>query len=70
MLLQQGPKGPPKLSSKNHLKLETPTDTEIFHSCNHNKWLPYQIVGGETVKNVQIDPKTTEIWSTRLNVTL
>ena len=30
----------------------------------HLKLLPYQIPGGKTVKNVQIDPQTTEIWST------
>ena len=29
---------------------------------NHKKWLPYQIVGGKTVKNVHIEPQTTEIW--------
>ena len=23
-----------------------------FHSCNNRKWLPYQILGGKTVKNV------------------
>ena len=27
------------------------------------KWLPYQIVGGKTVKNVQKGPQITEIWS-------
>ena len=32
------------------------TDTGHFHSCNHKKWLPYQILGGKIVKNVQIDP--------------
>ncbi len=25
----------------------------------HIQWRPYQIIGGETVKNVQIDPRTT-----------
>ena len=35
----------------------------------HQKRLPYQIQGDKTVKNVQIDP-LTEIWSTKLNVTL
>ncbi len=28
------------------------TDTGHFHSCNHQKWLPYQIIGDKTVKNV------------------
>ena len=32
-------------------------DTGHFHFCNHQKWLPYQILGGKTVKNVQIDPQ-------------
>ncbi len=34
-----------------------------FHSSNPQKWLPYQILGGKTVNNVQI-------WSTKPNVTL
>ena len=29
----------------------------------NQKSLPYQILGGKTVKNAQIDPQTTEIWS-------
>ncbi len=29
-----------------------PTDTGQFHSSNHQKWLPYEIVGGKAVKNV------------------
>ena len=41
-----------------------------FHYCNHKKWLPLQIRGAKTVKNVQIDPQTTEIWPKQLNVTL
>jgi len=28
----------------------------------HHKWLPYQILDGKAVRNVQIDPQTTEIW--------
>ena len=31
-------------------------------------WLPYQILYGKPVKNVQIDPQTTEIWTKKLNV--
>ncbi len=34
---------------------------------NYHKWLPYQILGGKTVKNVQISPQTTEIWPKWLN---
>ncbi len=30
----------------------------------------YQILGSKTVKNVKIDPQTTEIWLIKLNVTL
>ncbi len=28
-----------------------------FHSCNHQKWLLYQIQGDKTINNVQIDPQ-------------
>ncbi len=42
----------------------------FFHSSNQLKYLPYQILGGKTVKYVQFDPKTMEIWSTELIVTL
>ena len=37
---------------------------------NLQKWLPYQILGVKTVKNVQINPQTTGIWSTDLLITL
>ncbi len=47
-----------------------PTDTGHFHSSNHQKRLPYQILGGKTVGDVQIDPQATEIWSEKLNMTL
>ena len=40
-----------------------------FHSFNQRKWLPYKILGGKPVKNVKIDPQTTEIWSKKLNKT-
>ncbi len=33
----------------------------------HQKWLLYQILVGKTVKNVQIDPQTMEIWKKKLN---
>ena len=32
------------------------------------KWRSYQILGGKTVKKVQIDPQTMEIWTKKLNV--
>ena len=35
-----------------------------------SQWLPYQILGGKTVNRVEMDPQTTEIWSTDLNVPL
>ena len=41
-----------------------------FYSSYHHKWLSYQILGSKTVKNVQIDPQTTEIWLKWLFVTL
>ncbi len=28
---------------------------------DHQKWLPYQILGGKTLNNVQIDRKTTDM---------
>ena len=30
--------------------------------CNHQQWLFYQILGGKTAKNIQIDLQTKEIW--------
>ena len=48
--------GPQKLSSLKSLKIQdTPTDTVHFHSSNHQKWLPSQIL-------------TTEISSKKQNV--
>ncbi len=46
-----------------------PTDTEHFHSFNHQKWLTFQILGGKPVKNVQIDPNTAEECCKKLTVT-
>ena len=37
---------------------------------NHQKGFPYQIIGGKTVENVQINQQTIVIWSIDLNVTL
>ena len=36
----------------------------------HQKWLSYEILGDKTIKHVQIDPQTTDIWSKKLNLTL
>ncbi len=44
--------------------------TEAFHSSNHHQWPTYQILCGKTVKNVQFDPQTTEIWPKELFVML
>ncbi len=44
-------------------KAKNTTKAHLFHSSNHHKWLPYQILGGKTKKNVQIDSQTTDIWS-------
>ena len=27
---------------------------------------PYQILGGKAVKNIQIDPQTTELWLNKI----
>ena len=35
-------------------KLNRTTKAQHFHSSNHHKWLPYQILSGKTVKNVKI----------------
>ncbi len=32
------------------------------------KWLPHKVLGGKTVKNVQIVPETTEILPKKLKV--
>ncbi len=41
------------------------TEAQLFHSSNHHKWIPYQILGSKTVKNVQIGQQTTEIYPKR-----
>ncbi len=48
--------------SKDYLKFKTILKT-------NQKWFFfYQTLGVKTVKNVQIDPQTTEIWTKMLNV--
>ncbi len=54
---------------KSPFGLKTMSKGQAFHSSNHHKWLSYQILGGKTVQNVQIDPQTTEIWPKQLIVT-
>ena len=59
------------LKSQQQQKSEPPgTDTGYFHSSNHLKLIPYQILGGKTKNNVKIDSQTKEIWSTKLTVML
>ena len=50
--------------AKNSLKItsiQNPSPIPASFTPQHQKWLPYQILGGETVKNVQTDLQTTEI---------
>ena len=58
----------PRLAPLNHLKFKTLHGYRGFRSCNHQKWLPYQILCGKLAKNVIIDPQTTEMWTKLLNV--
>ena len=51
-------------------KVNRTTEAQIFHSSSHHKRLPDQILGDKTVKNIQIDQQTTEIWPKELFVTL
>ena len=63
---KQGPQEPQKLSSLKSLK-NPPLKTREY-AMKHQKWLPYKILGGKTVKNVQIDSQKMEIWPKQLNV--
>ncbi len=60
---KQGPQGQQK-----HSSIKTWECT--MKSLEIKKWFPYQILGSKTVKNVQIDPQTAEIWPKQLNVKL
>ncbi len=51
-------------------KVNRTTEAQHFYSFNHHKWLPYQILVSKTVKNVQIDKQTSEVYPTELFVTL
>ena len=50
--------------------MTTSIETQLKTLEKHLKWLPYQIQGGKTEKNVKIDPQTMLLWSTKLKVTL
>ncbi len=66
MVLSNPP--PTFLLDKN--KVNRTKEAKLYPASNYHKWLPYQILGGKTVKNVDIDPQTTEIWPKELFVTL
>ncbi len=52
-------RGPQKISSPKSLQIQNPpTIPGIFNPANI---IPYQILGGKTVKNDQRDPQTAEI---------
>ncbi len=36
-------------------------EAQPFHSSNHQKWLPYQILGGKPVRDVNIDPQLKDM---------
>ncbi len=38
-------------------KVNRTTEAQLFHSSDHHEWLLYWILGGKSVKNVQIDPQ-------------
>ncbi len=46
------------------------TEAQHFYTLNNHKWLSYKILGSITVKIIQIDPQTADIWPTELFVTL
>ena len=48
----------------------TITEAQPFHLSNRLIWIPYQILDIKTVKYVQIDPQTTEVWLKELFFTL
>ena len=51
MYLNKVHKGPQKLSSQKLLKTQNPlTDTGLFHSFKHQKWIPNQILGDKNEK--------------------
>ena len=62
---KQGSLGPQKLRS---LKSLTPLLKKRECFVKPSKLLPHQIKSGKTIKNVIIDPQTTEIWSKELNI--
>ncbi len=66
-LIKQGLQGPQELSSLKSLKIQNPFLKTQECAIKLKKCLPYQIPGGKTVRNVQIDPQTTEICPKKLS---
>ncbi len=62
--------GQQKLSFLKLRKINPPSSPKKNMGICHKsqKWLPYKILGGKTVKKVPIDSQTTKIWSKQLNV--
>ena len=53
---------------KDHRSSKPPLHRYCAFSLLHQKGLSHQILGGKTVKKVQIAPPTTEISPKKLNV--
>ncbi len=62
--------GSQKLSSLKCLNIKKNTEAGHFTPPTIINSYLYKILGRKTAKNVQTDPKTKDIWSTKLNVTL
>ncbi len=71
--MKQDSPGTQELSSlKSHKIQPSPPKKNpgMCYKTKNNGFLIKFYIGGETVKNVQIDPQTTEIWPKHFNVTL
>ncbi len=69
IVYQQGLQEPQKLSSLKSLKIQNPPLLSgIFNPATIINVFLIKIQCGKTVKNVQIDPQTTDTWLKRLNV--
>ncbi len=58
--IKEAPQGPQKLRSLKSIKYSRPPSITGIS--------PFQILGGKIVKNVQMDPQTTDISSKKLKV--
>ncbi len=50
--------------------METPTPTMGYNTLDIRYGFLQQKIGSKTIKNVQIDKQTKEIWPTELNIPL